>query len=210
VALVKAATLVEDGRFASTLSRESEWIRRLRAGDASAFDEIYRTFARMVFGLAVRLVGDREEAADLAQEVFVRVHRGLRRFRAGSSLRTWIYRITLNRCRSHLRRRRPLLLRWFAGGAEEDGCGGHGDRAALLIDPQPGPDERVAAHDVARRVEAALRRLPAVYREAVVLRDLQELSYEEIATVLRLPLGTVRSRIARGRDRLRAILEEGA
>lgn len=201
---MKAATLVEDGGWAPARSQESDWVRRHRAGDATAFDEVYRQFGRMVFGVALRLTGDAEDAADLAQEVFLRIHRHLGRFRAGSSLRTWIYRITLNRCRSHLRRRRPLLLRWFGGAESEEGD----DRGAVIEDPGRGPEELAAAHDAGLQIERALRLLPAVYREAVVLRDLDELSYEEIAAVLRLPLGTVRSRIARGRDRLRRLLLE--
>lgn len=201
---MKAATLLEDGGWTQARSQESDWVRRHRDGDAAAFDEVYRHFVRMVYALALRMSGNAEDAADLAQEVFLRVHRHLGRFRAGSSLRTWIYRITLNRCRSHLRRRRPLLLRWLGEPAGDDA----GTGAAAIADPGRSPEDLAAAHDVGRRVDGALCRLPAVYREAVVLRDLDELSYEEIAAVLRLPLGTVRSRIARGRERLRRQLLE--
>jgi RNA polymerase sigma-70 factor (ECF subfamily) len=199
---MKVAALVEDGAWARVRDQETEWVRRHRSGDTAAFEEVYQSFGRMVYGVALRMTGSAEDAADLAQEVFLRVHRHLGRFRHGSSLRTWIYRITINRCRSHLRRRRPFLTRWLAEDAPA------ADAEVLLVpDPGRGPEALAGAQDTRRRVETALRTLPRVYREAVVLRDLDELEYEEIAAVLRLPLGTVRSRIARGRERLRQALE---
>ncbi len=169
---------------------------RHRYGDPAAFEEVYQRHAGMVFGLALRLSGDREEAADLTQEVFLRVYRYLGRFAGRSSLKTWIYRIAVNCCRSKLRRRwrrsleRPL------------------DLLAEVADERSGPEQRAAGHDLGRRLAAALAELPLVFREAVLLRDVQGLSYGEISDVLGVRIGTVRSRIARGRERLRGMLEE--
>jgi RNA polymerase sigma-70 factor (ECF subfamily) len=169
---------------------------RHRYGDPTAFEEVYRRHADMVFGLALRLSGEREEAADLAQETFLRVYRHLGRFAGRSSLKTWIYRITVNCCRSKLRRRsrrrleRPL------------------DSLAEVADSRSGPEERAVGHDLGRRLAAALAQLPLIFREAVLLRDVQGLSYGEIGEVLGVRIGTVRSRIARGRERLRCLLEE--
>lgn len=177
--------------------RDLELAERHRWGDEAAFDEVYREYGVMVYNLALRLAGDPEEAADLTQEVFVRVFRHLGRFRGGSSLKTWVYRVALNHCRSRLGRRPP------SPGRLDDG-----DAPGRLADPRRGPEERALAGDAGRRVTAALAGLPAPFREAVVLRDLEGLSYREIAEVLRLRIGTVRSRIARGREQLRVLLEE--
>ncbi len=172
---------------------------RHRYGDPQAFEEVYGRFAQMVFNLAYRMSGTVEEAEDLAQEVFLRVHRHLGRFNGRSALKTWIYRVTLNHCRSKLGRKRyatqPLA-------EENEGEG------ARLVDERRTPESMAMAHDTNRRVNAALSQLKPVFREAVVLRDLQGLAYEEIAEVLKVRIGTVRSRIARGRERLRIVLEK--
>ena len=171
---------------------------RHRYGDERAFEEVYERFAQMVFNLAYRMSGTVEEAEDLAQEVFLRIHRHLGRFNGRSALKTWVYRVTLNHCRSKLGRKRyptqPLA-------EENEGEG------ARLIDEKRNPEDIALAHDAGRQVSLALRQLKPVFREAVVLRDLQGLSYDEIAEILKVRIGTVRSRIARGRERLRIILE---
>jgi RNA polymerase sigma-70 factor (ECF subfamily) len=169
---------------------------RHRIGDETAFREIYDRFSPMVYNLCLRLAGDRTMAQDLSQEVFLRVFKGLPRFRGSSSLKTWIYSIALNHCRGRLGRRGLELedwdaQRWSRGPA----------------DPALSPEEDLLARDGERRIAVALLALPVKFREAVVLRDLEGLSYEEIAAVLRVRTGTVRSRIARGRERLRQLLE---
>jgi RNA polymerase sigma-70 factor (ECF subfamily) len=181
---------------ASAYSADRTLVERHLWGDPRAFEELYREHAEMVYNLALRLSGDPDRAADLSQEVFLRVHRHLAKFRGHSSLRTWIYRITVNHCRSRLRRRQ-LATRSLAA---------EGERAAWLPDPRRGPEERAVAEDQGRLVTAALRELPVPFREAVVLRDLEGLAYEEIAEVLGVRIGTVRSRIARGRRQLRELL----
>ncbi|MFP3939696.1 MAG: RNA polymerase sigma factor [Thermoanaerobaculia bacterium] len=175
---------------------------RHRWGDPQAFEEVYRTHAHLVYNLALRLAGDPDRAADLAQEVFLRIHRHLGTFRGRSSLETWIYRVTVNHCRSRLARRRPPSRPLTLDEGQED-------RVAHLADPSRGPEERALAGDAARLVTAALTRLPVKLREAVVLRDLEGLPYDDIARVLGVRIGTVRSRIARGRERLRSVLQEG-
>ncbi|MEO1087268.1 MAG: sigma-70 family RNA polymerase sigma factor [Acidobacteriota bacterium] len=166
-------------------------------GDESAFEEIYQRYAGLVYNLCFRMAGRGEEAEDLTQEVFMRIHRHLARFNGRSSLKTWIYRVTLNHCRSKLSRKRyptaPL--------AEEVEEGG-----VLLEATDRGPEESSLARDAARRVAAGLLKVKPKYREAVVLRDIEGLAYDEIAEVLGVRIGTVRSRIARGRDQLRLAL----
>jgi len=181
---------------AASRTRGRDLALRHRYGDPAAFEEVYLRFAEMVFSLALRMCGDREEAADLSQETFLRVYRHLGRFRGHSSLKTWIYRVTVNCCRSKLRKR---SLRRFEGPV---------DHLEELADQRTGPEERTLGHDLGRRLAVAIGELPVAFREAVVLRDVQGLSYGEIGDVLGVRIGTVRSRIARGRERLRGLLEE--
>jgi RNA polymerase sigma-70 factor, ECF subfamily len=181
-----------------------ELVERHRFGDAQAFDEIYHRFDQMVYNLAFRLSGDAEVAADLTQEIFLRVFRHIGQFRGHSSLKTWIFRIAVNHCRSCLGRKH-LLTQPFVDEPGEGGVLG-----LNLPDPSRGPEELAVAADESRRVAEGLAQVHPKFREAVVLRDLEELSYEEIAEVLGVRIGTVRSRIARGREQLRALLEASA
>jgi RNA polymerase sigma-70 factor, ECF subfamily len=175
-------------------------VERHRSGDLQAFDEVYERFGEMVYNLAARLAGNREEAADLTQEIFLRIFRHLGSFGGRSTLKTWVFRIAVNHCRDRLSRRHPAMQSIDV----ENGEGG-----VALADPARGPEALALAADEGRRVAAGLTRIPAVFREAVVLRDLEGLSYDEIAEVLGVRVGTVRSRIARGRDQLRTLLEKG-
>ncbi len=167
-----------------------------RRGDPAAFDEIFVRYQSMVFNLALRMSGSREVAADLTQDVFMRVYRHLGRFRGQSSLKTWIYRVALNCCRSRRARRRPIIQEL--------------PEAEALVELQERsatPERAALARDAGRQVARALAKLPSPFREAVVLRDIEDLSYQEIAEILGVRIGTVRSRIARGRDKLRGIVE---
>jgi RNA polymerase sigma-70 factor (ECF subfamily) len=184
---------------ASPRQHDLDLAERHRHGDPEAFAEVYREYESTVYNLALRMAGDPFDAADLTQDAFLRIHRHLGKFRGRSSLKTWIFRVALNHCRSRLGRRR-LPTRSLE--PEE------GELAPQIPDPRRTPEERALARDEGRRVAAALARIPIQFREAVVLRDLQELTYEEIAEVLGVRIGTVRSRIARGRRRLREVLEE--
>src|SRR5262245_28420424 len=177
-----------------------ELVERHRCGDLQAFDEVYARFGEMVYNLAARLAANREEAADLTQEIFLRIYRHLGSFGGRSTLKTWVFRIAVNHCRDRLSRHVPVLQS-IDDGSEEGGLS--------IADPSRGPEELAMAADEGRRVAAGLARLPQVFREAVALRDLEGLSYEEIAEVLGVRVGTVRSRIARGREQLRLLLEEG-
>lgn len=176
-------------------------VARHRAGDGRAFDEVYGRYSGMVYGLALRLSANPQEAEDLTQDVFLRIYRHLAGFRGGSSLKTWVYRVALNQCRSRFARFRPPTQGLFEEGVEE---------APQLRDPSRGPEEVAMSSDTARLISEALARLPLVFREAVVLRDLEGLAYEEIADATGVRVGTVRSRIARGREQLRQLLGSAA
>ncbi len=174
-------------------------VERHRCGDLQAFDEVYARFGEMVYNLALRLAGNREEAADLTQEIFLRIFRHLGTFGGRSTLKTWVFRIAINHCRDRLSRHYPAMQS-IDDTAEE---------GVPIADPGRGPEDLAVAADEGRRVTEGLSRIPPVFCEAVVLRDLEGLSYEEIAEVLGVRVGTVRSRIARGREHLRTLLERG-
>jgi RNA polymerase sigma-70 factor, ECF subfamily len=184
-----------------SLDVDVELAERHRCGDAQAFNEVYARFEEMVYNLALRLSGNYEEAADLTQEIFLRIYRHLGSFGGRSSLKTWIFRIAINHCRDRLSRWRPLTQPL----GDDPGAG-----EVAYVDPSRGPEDLAVAADEGRRVAEGLAGLPAAFREAVVLRDIEGLSYEEIAEVLGVRIGTVRSRIARGRDQLRTLLEMGS
>ena len=188
--------------WAGAASREAALVRRCAVGDEDASAELVNEHHRMVFSLATHLLGDRDEALDLAQEVFLRVFRTIHRFRGQSSLRTWIYRITVNQARNRQRwwRRRHRseqvsldvhLLR----------CGelGLGTEATA-------PDRVFARRELAGCLQAALDRLPFEQRTAILLREIEGLTYEEIAFSLGLAVGTVKSRLTRARQALRGEL----
>ncbi len=172
---------------------------RHRRGDPQAFSEVYERFSSMVFGLAYRMIGNREEAADVAQEVFLRIFRHLGRFRGRSSLKTWIYRITVNQCHSSLSHRRP---------SGEPLADEHPDGGEEIVAGELSPERQAAGHELGARLNRALAELSPKLRAAVLLRDLEGLDYREIGRILRIRPGTVRSRIARGRERLRQLLGE--
>lgn len=171
------------------------------------FEEFYDQYGEVVFNVTYRQCGDRELAADLSQEVFVRIFKSLGRFRCQSSLKTWVYRVALNHCRSRFARRR---LATVPIQGSEDPSSDWNSRGHEPVDQRKDPEQRVLDGDRTRTVARALRRVEVSFREAVVLRDLEGLSYQEIAEVLEVPVGTVRSRIARGRQQLRKQIELGA
>jgi RNA polymerase sigma-70 factor (ECF subfamily) len=179
-----------------------EALEAFRAGDPAAFDRLVTRHERRIFRLACRILGDREAALDAAQETFVRAWRALARFQGASLFSTWLTRIAINQCRNELRRRRtakharPLSLDARVPGTETA-------RRDLL--PGAGPDgyEATRGSEVRRAFEAALTEVDPEDREVLVLREVEDLSYEGIAAVLDVAIGTVRSRLHRARTELR-------
>ncbi len=175
-----------------------------RAGDVSAFETLVRRYQRWVFTLALRMVGDPAEAEDLAQEIFLKVYRGLAGFKGASRFSTWLYSIASHHCLNHLKAssRRPLQH----GGSREGGESPGDDSPSVvdrLPDGSPRADVLLEQADLLRIVRTELANLTEDHRLILVLRDLQGLQYEEIAQILRLELGTVRSRLHRARMELR-------
>ena len=178
-------------------------VSRFLAGDVSGFEAIVRRYSGMVFTLAARLVGPLD-AEDVVQETFLRAWRGLESFRHESSLKTWLYAIALNRVRA----RRGTLARLRARFGAGKGPGADPDFSLVdgLADTGLSPEENALRSEERRRLRKAVLGLPEEFRLAVVLRDLEGLSYEEVAAVLSVPIGTVRSRLARGRALIKEAL----
>ena len=182
-------------------SREAALVERCAAGDEAACAELVATHQRMVFGLALHLLGDRDEALDLSQEVFLRVFRTLSGFRGQSALRTWIYRIVINQARNRQRwwRRRHR--------AEQISLDEHLQHSGdLESSGDLPPDRLLASKETAAHIWRALDRLPFDQRTALILREIDGLRYEEIAFSLNVAVGTVKSRLTRARQALRAEL----
>lgn len=183
---------------------EERLLEGLRAGDDAAYEALIQRFQAPVFQLVHRLIDDPNEAADVVQDVFLKVFRGVTGFRGQSSMKTWIYRIAVNE--AHNRRRwfnRHRKAEITLGGEEEAA-----DRTELFSDRGKTPYDWTLHGEMRTAIEQALEELNPVFRSAVVLRDLEELSYEEIADVLEVSIGTVKSRILRGREALRRALME--
>lgn len=165
------------------------------------FEEVYGHYRRPVWRLARRLTANDEEALDACQEIFLRVWRGLQGFRGEAKLSTWVFQIAWNYLRWHRRRRgrQPVAIALVG----DDGCG----VAAGLADPAPDPERRAGSVELLERLQTALTELPEHHRVIIWLRDGEGLSYEQIAEALDVPIGTVRSRLARARITLKRTVE---
>lgn len=196
------------GDFAGAIgihAEESTIIQELKAGSEDAYAWLVGEFHQPVYSVVYRILSDPADAADTTQEVFLKVFRGMRHFHGESSLKTWIYRIAIHEASN---RRRW----WFRHKSKETSVDpdegttlwhSTGELNTALIDRQKSPFESAADHELQARVEGELRKVPEPYRTAVVLRDIEDLSYEQIAEITQVSLGTVKSRITRGRDALR-------
>jgi RNA polymerase sigma-70 factor (ECF subfamily) len=178
-------------------------IDRLVARDERAFNALVRAYERRVFALVLRMIDNRAEAEDLAQEVFVQVFKAIGSFRRESKLSTWIYRIAINLCKN---RSKYLRVRH---SSEQDPLEPHeGDASRRAGGDIARPDEMTAGKQVERIVQRAIGALEPSFRECLILRDVEDLSYEEIGDITGLPAGTVKSRIHRARAQLRDIVEQ--
>jgi len=186
-------------------ARESELIARAVSGDGDAFAELVQPFEAKVYNLACRMCGSREDAYDLAQEAFLKVYRALGRFKGDSSFSTWLYRVVANTCLDQIRRtRRSGAVLSLDAPVDTEGGSLRREAADASFDPE---DAALRA-EVQREVRAVVLQLAPDHRLAIVLRDFEDFSYEEIADTLGWNPGTVKSRISRARAALRDRLVE--
>jgi len=192
--------------WASALSwggDEAELVNELQAGSETAFDWLVTHYHAPVYNLILGMLGDTSDAADGTQEVFLKAFRGIRKFRQGSSLKTWLYRIAIREALNQKRWFKRHLQKNVSIDTEPE----EGQMRLEIPDAGGTPFEQLAAHEIQNAVQGALQEVPEAFRSAVILRDLEGLSYEEVAEVLECSVGTVKSRILRGRRALKDILE---
>ena len=193
--------------FDLRVSSDDQFLDKLRRGDAMAYERLVAEQSSDVYALLFRLTSDPEEARDLTQETFLRAFQSIDRFRGDASLKTWIYRIAINQARNRWRwwrrRRRDVTVSLDATNDQFD----KPLASTLPIDKAPSPEQQTLAREREAQLREALCGLRRSYREAVVLRDVEGFSYEEIAQTLQISIGTVKSRISRGRLELRRQLE---
>jgi len=185
-------------------SPDLDLIHRFKSGDSAAFEEIVRAHQDRIYNLCRYLLRNEADAQDAAQDVFLKAFKGLKAFRPEASLYTWLYRIAVNTCID--RQRKPFFRSLFSEGDR-----GRGADAGFL-EPQssePSPERLVESRQISRQIQRALLQLSPKLRAAIVLKEIEGLSYEEIGGVLEVSLGTVKSRISRAREELQRILETG-
>ena len=179
--------------------REQQLVSAARQGDMAAFESLVHLYEKRVFALTLRMCGDREDAAEAAQEAFLAAWQGLAFFRGDSSFSTWLYRLASNACVDLLRR--ESRHRTAAGPSLDD------EELNLEVpDAMPSPQDEAERRELREEIERGLAALSPEHREVLVLRELHQLSYDEIAETLDLDVGTVKSRISRGRKQLRNFL----
>ncbi len=187
-------------------SADHEFIERLKRREAAAFEELVAQRSGEIYGLLFRLTENGEEARDLTQETFLRAFQKIDHFRGDADVRTWIYRIAINQARNRWRwwrrRRRDATVSLDAAYGESGQS-----ISGTLAEPSQNPEQQTLAREREIALRAALQRLALAYRETVILRDIEGFTYEEIAVTLAINVGTVKSRLARGRQELRKKLE---
>src|SRR6266849_2029864 len=199
-----ATTLAELASALANATEESSIVAELKSGSEDAYSWLITHYHQQVYSLVYRIISDPADAADPTQEVFLKVFRGIKHFHGESSLKTWIYRIAVHEASN---RRRW----WFRHKSKEtsieptqdDGGLGLSGMRDSLVDEGESPFESVVHEEIRVRVEEELRQVTEPYRTTVILRDLEEMSYEEIAEITGVSLGTVKSRLTRGREALR-------
>ena len=184
-----AKAMVSDGMS------DAECVRRLQRGETDAFELLVRRHEKTIFNLVYRMLGDYDEAAEISQEVFLSAFRAVGQFRGDANFSTWLYRIALNHAST---RRKTLGTRQRKIMSIEN--------ADPLSDPQPDPSDVLEKKEIRERVQSALNQLDPEDAEVILLRDLQDIPYDEVARVLEIPIGTVKSRLHRARRALKSRL----
>src|SRR6266852_3565670 len=205
----KNSNCKERGSVMGELLREDEalLISRSQSGDVNAFNQLVLYYQQIIYNMILRMLGDRDTAADVAQDTFIAAFRAIQSFRGGSSFRAWLLRIASNQSCDHWRRTHRHPVDSLDSLIDEDEPSSASAMSSLIDTAQEvNPEEALLTQELQQIIQLGLEELPLDQRVAVVLCDIQGLSYEEIASATQTAPGTVRSRIARGRTRLRAYL----
>jgi RNA polymerase sigma-70 factor (ECF subfamily) len=208
-AMNPAAPPASGRRADSAPDEDLELVRRTQAGDRAAFRALFDKYNRRVFAIALGVVKVPQEAADVVQEVFVRVHKHIENFRGESSFHTWLHRITMNLSIDHHRKRKraPRQVDY------DDGIGRDGDTTEAPLGAVPvffgaDPGRNASSKELRTKLEGALSTLPEIHQQVLLLREVEGLSYEEIAETMQIPKGTVMSRLFHARRKMQTALAE--
>ncbi len=183
-------------------SNEQILLERSKAGDIAAFEMLIEAYQKKIFNLAFRMIGNYDDAGDLAQEALIRIFKSISNFKEQSSLSTWIYRITTNVCLDEIRKKKNRKV----VSLDEEIHAEDGDMQRQIMSDDPLPDELMEKEELRQIINSAIESLPEDQRLVITLRDIQGFSYDEIAKVLDCPAGTVKSRINRARFALKNVL----
>ncbi len=180
------------------MSAELVLVERSKGGDLAAFEELVVMYQKQIYNLGYRMMGSEEDACDMTQEAFLKAFKSIRKFNNKSNFGTWIYRIAVNVCIDELRKRKKVKLYPVAhnDNPQDSGC-------KLIMDTGDLPEEQVERQETRKQVQQAINRLGEEHRSIIILRDIQGRSYQEIADILGLNIGTVKSRINRARQSLK-------
>jgi len=192
------------GEAGSMSSSEKELIKRAKKGDVEAFEQLIEGCQKKVFNIALRMLGNYDDASELAQEVFLKAYKSIKNFKGDSLFNTWIYKVTTNACLDEIRKRKNKKVVYL----DEDIELGGNEIKRQIKDDSPGPELKAEDNELKRAVMDSINMLPEEYRTVIVLRDIQGFTYEEIANIIKCPEGTVKSRINRARQALKKILQQ--
>lgn len=183
------------------LENEKDLIRQSISGDIQSFERLIKDYQKMAYNVAYRIMGNEEDAKDMTQEALIKVFKNLKKFRMDSSFSTWLYRIVMNTCKDELRKKKMKVI-----SIDQPIETGDGQVYMELEDQRLKPDEIVASKETQKEVHQALQEVNETNRMVVVLRDIKGFSYSEISDIMDVPVGTIKSRINRGRQELKNIL----
>jgi len=184
---------------------DAGFVEKLRSGDAEAFDKLITRYSADIYSLLFRLTSNGEDAADLTQETFIRAFKAISGFRGDSDLKTWLYRIAVNESRNKFRWWKRRKREWTVSLDDNIGSS-ESVYSDILSDPSANPEQETLRRERETILQNALKELPTIFREPIVLFDIEGLSYDEICKTLDLNLGTLKSRLARGRKELKSML----
>lgn len=178
---------------------EKKWISLAKKGDLSAFEELIRRYEKIVYNVALRMMNHSEDAKDISQDVFLKAYRNIGNFDERAAFSTWLYRITVNTCIDEIRKRKGRQSYSLEAELEQE----EGSMQRQIANGEETPEESLLREERKQELIQALGALSEEHKTAVVLRDIRGLSYDEIAEIMQLPMGTVKSRISRGRNQLK-------
>jgi len=203
---LSSASKSEEAREGSSSKGDHDLVQRVQAGDTAAFRALFDKYHRRAFAVAMGVVKNQDDALDAVQEAFVKVHKNIHKFQGSSSFYTWLYRIVMNVSIDHVRRtsRRKSLDFDERALHEESEVAGDGALVPSVTDANPG--KAALRRELGGAIEAALQELPEHHRAVIVLREIEGMSYEEMAEALEVPKGTVMSRLFHARKKMQAAL----